>query len=156
MPAATRRHGTVDADPGFDRFGEAWDQFFSAIRRARGRAARKRAGGLSLSQYHLLAALADCPRLPVGELALAAGVSPPTATRTLDALERAGVVERDSSAEDRRVVTISLTRRGRALLNAKREQVARRRRAVYDSLEPSERAQAERLLRRLADSMEEL
>ena len=58
-------------------FEAAWDDFFAAIRRARGRAAaREREGELTLSQHHLLTALHHEPRLPVGEVAMAAGVAP--------------------------------------------------------------------------------
>ena len=51
-------------------------------------------GELSLSQYHLLEPLIDGERLATCELALAAGVSAPTATRMLSGLEREGLVER--------------------------------------------------------------
>jgi DNA-binding MarR family transcriptional regulator len=74
----------------------------------------------------------------------------------LDGLERAGVVERRLSSADRRVVTVGLSPKGRRLLRRKEEIVSGKRRALYDSLSPAERAQAERLLRRLADVIEEL
>jgi MarR family transcriptional regulator, organic hydroperoxide resistance regulator len=139
------------------RFGEAWDEFFGAVRRAKGRAARE-AGGreLTLSQYQLLAALGELPERPVGELAEAVGVAPPTATRMVDCLERAGIVERRNSTEDRRVVTVRLTPHGGRLLRRKRELVTGKRRALWLSLTPEEREQAEHLLRRLAAIVEEL
>lgn len=137
-------------------FEAAWDEFFAAIRRGRGRAARDHGEELTLSQYNLLAALSDHPELPVGEIALAAGVAAPTATRMLDHLQRAGIVRRAHSTLDRRVVTVSLTAQGHQLVARKRAQVAEKRRALHDSLTPSEREQAERLLRRLAGLIEEL
>ena len=41
-----------------------------------------------------------------------ASISPPTATGLLDRLARAGYVKRGSDLEDRRVVMISLTKKG--------------------------------------------
>jgi MarR family transcriptional regulator, organic hydroperoxide resistance regulator len=140
-----------------ETFSIAWDSFFGAIRRARGRFAREAGtGDLTLPQYQLVAALEDRSQRPIGELAEAAGVAPPTATRMLDGLERAGIVRRKPSTEDRRVVTVRLTAKGRRLFERKRKRIEARRRALYDSLSTSERAQAERLLHRLADLIEEL
>ncbi|HEX2290664.1 MAG TPA: MarR family transcriptional regulator, partial [Pseudonocardiaceae bacterium] len=96
-------------------FEAAWDEFFAAIRRARGRAAREHGDELTLSQYNLLGALGEHSELPVGEVALAAGVAAPTATRMLDHLQRAGIVRRAHSTRDRRVVTVALTTQGHQL-----------------------------------------
>lgn len=150
MAAESASDGSL---PGFEA---AWDEFFAAMRRARGRAAREQGDELTLSQQHLLAALDDHPELTVSELALSAGVAPPTATRMLDHLDRAGIVRRGHSTQDRRVVTVTLTEQGRQLLARKRAEVSEKRRSLFESLEPSERAQAERLLRRLAGLIEEL
>jgi DNA-binding MarR family transcriptional regulator len=140
-----------------DEFEQAWDHFFSAVRRARGRAARETGTeGLSLAQYQLLAAFCDRNEWPVGELAEAGGVAPPTATRMLDGLERDGVVERSHSTEDRRRVTVRLTTRGRRMLKRKREMVAAKRLELFKSLTASERRDAERLLTRLAGLIEDL
>lgn len=140
--------------PGFEA---AWDDFFAALRRARGRAAAREADGeLTLSQHNLLLALSHHRRLPVGEVALAAGVAPPTATRMLGHLERCGVVRREPSTEDRRVVTVSLTPRGQELLARKRATVTEKRQALYESMSTAEREQSERLLRRLAELIEQL
>ena len=150
MPTAT---STTDTES----FSVAWDAFFGAIRRARGRFAREAAGGeLTLPQYQLVAALREKPQRPVGELAEAAGIAPPTATRMLDGLERAGIIRRKPSSEDRRVVTVQLTPKGSRVLARKRKRVEERRRALYDSLTPAEREQAESLLHRLAALMDEL
>ena len=89
-------------------------------------------------------------------LADAAGVSAPTATRTLDPLERAGIVRRRRSAPDRRVVTVSLTPSGRNLLAGQRAWIAERQHALYASLAPGERASAAPLLNRLAVLVDEL
>lgn len=151
---------TKRADPagvneaGLDAFERAWAEFFGAVRRSKGRQAEE--GGLTFSQHYLLAALADHPGMPTGELALSAGVSPPTATRMLDGLERDGIVTREPSAEDRRKVTIRLTDEGRKVVTRKQRQVSARRKAVYESLSASEREQAVHLMQRLADLIDEL
>jgi DNA-binding MarR family transcriptional regulator len=140
-----------------DAFNQSWDVFFSAVRRARGRAQRSPddAAELSLSQYHLLIGLMDEAKLPVGELALRAGVSGPTATRALDALARRGLVEREHSAVDRRVVTIRLTSLGEQALSRKRAFILGKRSELFDELAPAEREQAQRLLRRLGELIDQ-
>jgi DNA-binding MarR family transcriptional regulator len=140
-----------------ETFDAALEEFFGAVRRGRARAARQvGAGELTLSQFALLGAFDDAQERQVGELAEAAGVAGPTATRMLDGLERRGIVERRPSQSDRRAVSVRLTPEGRRLVERKRKLSREARRALYDSLSPSERAQAERLLRRLAEVIERL
>jgi DNA-binding MarR family transcriptional regulator len=54
--------------------------------------------------------------LPIGRLAAIEHVSAPAITKTVNALERQGLVRRERTAEDRRVVTVRATAKGRALL----------------------------------------
>jgi MarR family transcriptional regulator, organic hydroperoxide resistance regulator len=138
-------------------FEAALEDFFGAVRRGRARAARQvGAGELTLSQFALVGAFDDAEERQVGELAEAAGVAGPTATRMLDGLERRGIVERRPSESDRRVVTVRLTPQGRRMVERKRKLSREARRALYDSLTPSERTHAERLLRRLAEVIDQL
>jgi MarR family transcriptional regulator, organic hydroperoxide resistance regulator len=138
-----------------DQFTTAWETFFRTTRRLRSRAGKQPLEGLSLPQYHLLEALRDSDELTVGVLAEAAGVAPPTATRTLDCLERDGHVARRHSESDRRSVLVSLTPSGRAAVDAAHEHVSAWRRRVFESLEPAEREQAAALLTRLSEVLEE-
>ena len=139
-----------------DEFTQAWEAFFRATRRARGRSTGPLDGsGLTLAQYQLLDALREAPRLPVSELAASAGVAPPTATRMLDALVRDGIAVRTPSEKDRRVVHIALTDAGRDAVRAAAERVAAGRARVRDQLSPVEQEQAAALLRRLAAVVEE-
>src|SRR3954452_7140890 len=140
---------------GRDEFVAAWTEFFSSVRRARGRYARE-GGGLSLSQHQCLLALGDEDGLRIGEIAARAGIAAPTATRMLDSLERNGVVERRHSSEDRRAITIHLTDDGRRQLKRKRRDVEGKLSAIYDSLPQAERAQSAELLHNLAIALEEL
>ena len=144
MPAATA-----------DEFSLAWEAFFRATRRARGRSTGPLEGTpLSLAQYQLLEALRATPRLPVSELAATAGVAPPTATRMLDALVRDGLAERTPCTDDRRVVHIALTDAGREAVAEAAERVAAGRARVRDQLTPAEQEQAAALLRRLTGIVE--
>lgn len=143
--------------PDAGEFAAAWEAFGLATRRARARLSREDGLALTPSQLHLLEAL-DGPdsSLTVGRLAEAAGVTAPTATRMLDGLERAGVVERSADPRDRRCVNVRLTHGGRELVSAKRAAVAAKRAELFARLAPRERADATRLLRRLADLIDEL
>jgi DNA-binding MarR family transcriptional regulator len=143
----------MDSNAGID-FLTAFDAFTQAVRRARGAAAAN--GGLTLSQYGLLEGLLSRPGARVQELAGSAGITPSTATRILDALERRGVVRRVRSIEDRRVVAVSLTDVGRELLEDQQEWLRGRERAFYESLPPTEQGLAPDLLLRLAALIDEL
>ncbi len=153
MPA-TRAKTSTRAE-----FDAAWDRFFGAIRRARGRSTQEaEKEGLSVAQFQLLFSFAELgadDSFPVGALAEAAGIAQPTATRMLDGLERQGVVERRPSTEDRRSVTVHLTAPGRRLLERKRKLVAAKRQAVFESLDPADRDTAARLLGVLAAAIED-
>lgn len=137
-----------------ERFLRSIEEFFRAAQRARGRASQAPTDGLSLSQYHLMAPLTDGTQ-GVTALAIAAGVATPTATRTLDALVRDGLVTRVQSEDDRRCVSVSLTAEGRRLLAEKTLVVAEARARVADSLAPEEQRNAAALLDRLATAIEE-
>jgi DNA-binding MarR family transcriptional regulator len=149
-PAAP--HGAAPADG----FAAAWEDFFRAVRRARGRAAaRPPAAGVSLAQYQLLAPLEREPSQTIRALAESAGVAAPTATRMLDGLERDGLVTRTPDARDRRCVAVGLTDDGRRALAATAALLQQARGRISASLSPGDREQAARLLRRLAAVVEE-
>ena len=96
------------------------------------------------------------PGARCGELAEAAGIAAPTASRMIDSLERSGIVTRVHSTEDRRAVTISLTPEGRRKHERKRAEKEAKLAEMFNSLSESERDGAEHLLRRLAVLVEEL
>lgn len=70
--------------------------------------------------------------MPIGQLAALEQVSAPAITKTVTALERAGLVRRTRSERDRRVVLVAATARGRSRLERGR---AARVRAVADLLD---------------------
>jgi DNA-binding MarR family transcriptional regulator len=141
-----------------DAFLDAFDSLAAAIRRARGVPARDGNGhvGLTLSQYTLVRALAGRTAARIGDLAGDASVSPSTATRILDALERRAMVRRARVAEDRRGVTVTLTDRGQEALDRHDAWVRGRQRAFFEALPDGERAVAADLLVRLATLIDDL
>lgn len=156
MPVERSARTRPSAELEREAFDRAWNDFFASVRRARGRAARDLGPGLSLAQYLVISPLEEAGALPVGELACAAGIATPTVTRMLTGLARDGIVEREGSSVDRRVVTVRLTGKGLRQVRAKRKLVAEKRRIVYESLIPGERHDAIALLGRLAEVIEEL
>jgi DNA-binding MarR family transcriptional regulator len=141
---------------GEDEFLTAFEAFAQAVRRARGAPALASGSALTLSQYSLLQGLADRDVARVSDLAAGAGVTPSTATRILDALERRGIVSRTRPPEDRRAVAITLTDTGRAVLSFHHRWFRERQRSFYASLPGVERELAPDLLVRLAALIDEL
>jgi MarR family transcriptional regulator, organic hydroperoxide resistance regulator len=137
-------------------FADALDDLCFAILRATGRGVPGGATELTLSQYNVLQALGDGPAT-VTEVAAAADIAVPTATRALRGLERRGFVERrrDQSADGRQV-TVSLTGTGTQVLGEKRTWVRERQRAIFNSLSDAERESAASLLRVIAADIHEL
>lgn len=141
---------------GDDEFLGAFDAFARAIRRARGANAQPGDDLLTFSQYALLQSLDGGDTARVSELAASAGVSPSTATRILDALERREVVRRDRSAQDRRAVTVTLTEHGRRTLKRQAAWMRGRQRAFYSQLSAGDRELVADLLIGMATLIDEL
>ena len=152
---ATRK--PTSANPGTERqdFIDAWTAFFAAYRRARGRVAAQPDGELTLSQHQVLMALDENEEMRVGELAIAAGIAAPTATRMLDRLEQDGFIARRNAAGDRRAVAVSLTAAGEEMLARKRDAVTDKILRVYEALEPSQREFASPVLHAMAEAIGE-
>lgn len=136
-------------------FADAWDGFVLALRRSQARGQTNR-GGLTLAQYYLLEQLQGGAALPISQLADAAGITPPTATRLVDGLERTGLLQRTRSDTDRRSVLVSLTDSGQDALERKARKLTDRRMTIYKRLKPEERQQSEQLLRHLAEVIDQL
>jgi DNA-binding MarR family transcriptional regulator len=71
---------------------------------------------LTRSQFCFLKLIAAKSELQVGELARALGVSPAASSKNLDRLERLGLVYRESSKQDRRVITLRASSIGETLV----------------------------------------
>jgi MarR family transcriptional regulator, organic hydroperoxide resistance regulator len=111
---------------------------------------------LTLSQYFVMDALAG-QALTVSQVAQAARVAVPTATRALRALENRGFVDRERNEDkDRRLVTVALTASGRAVLDEKRDWVHHRQREILEGLTPEEQATVTGALAAIARDIDEL
>ena len=96
---------------------EAADRLHSAAIHLLRRVRREdTSAGLSAPQLSALAVIVFRGPLTLGELAHAEQVRPPTVTRIVAELERAGLAHREPRATDRRVTVVTATARGRTLL----------------------------------------
>ena len=72
--------------------------------------------GMTPGQMSTLATVSRQGPISLGDLAAAERITPPMATKTSNALEEKGLVERLPCADDKRVVRLVLTDAGRKLL----------------------------------------
>jgi DNA-binding MarR family transcriptional regulator len=86
---------------------------------------------VSLAQYRLLVLLDSRGGKTMGDLADTLEVNPSTVTRLCDALERKGFVQRAPTAENRRVIRVDVTRKGRSLVT---RSMRRRRRLIETAM----------------------
>lgn len=137
-------------------FGAALEELIRAVLKASGRGMPGGETELTLSQYFVMDALAD-EALTVSEVARTARVAVPTATRALRGLETRGFVDRErNDTEDRRLVTVALTRSGRAVLDEKRTWVQARQREIFERLSAEEQQTVTGALAAIAHDIDEL
>ena len=105
--------------------------------------------GLTTSQFGVLEALHHLGPLPLGELAGKLLVTGGNVTYVMDRLDEQGLVERDRSAEDRRVVRARLTLEGRYLVERVFPMHASTVAELVDHLGAEEQEQLRQLLKRL-------
>ena len=82
------------------------------------------AQGIRTSVWRMLATLAGTSGRTIGELADEMILQQPTVTKIVDRLEKEGLIERGSSANDRRQVVVRLTPRGVALISSLQKEAA--------------------------------
>ncbi len=98
----------------------------AAIHLLRALRAEDRASGLSGPRLSALSVIVFAGPLPMSDLAEAEQVRPPTMTRLVAGLARAGLVKRVRDRRDKRVLRVRATGRGRKLLfEGRRRRVAR-------------------------------
>lgn len=104
---------------------------------------------LSTTQYQALAILAEVE--PVTAMAMAGllRIAGPTATRTLDSLERRGLVVKERDPQDRRVVWLRITGAGRLALEQQKERQRVWMEHLLEPLKDEERAQLNDILEKL-------
>lgn len=109
--------------------------------------------GLSPTQMAALATIARCGPMPIGALADEEQVGAPTATKVVEKLHAAGLVERLDDPDDRRIKRVGTTPAGDDLLTALRARKTAWLSTRLAELSPSERdtlADAVEILERLA------
>ena len=94
--------------------------------------------GIGPAQLSALSVLVFAGEKTVGELAALEQVQPPTMSRIVDGLVQKKLVERVSSASDRRTVQITATPAGRKLLLAGRDRRVRALAKRFDKLSEKE------------------
>jgi DNA-binding MarR family transcriptional regulator len=135
--------------------GRAFKSATAAVRRLRSRESR-RGGELRDVQYTLLFGLREHNELPSSEVAQLAALSPAAATELLDQLVQQGLVRRARSERDRRVVLVSLTDRGEALVEERRAIFEPRWRDAFSEFSEAELRTAIAVLERMAELFDEL
>ena len=138
-----------------EQVARSFKRAMAAVRRLRGRETH-RPGELTDAQYGLLFCLRDPAQMSARDLAYAADLSPASVTEMLDGLAAAGLVDRQRSDRDRRVVHTSLTDSGRGLVEERRARFEPRLRAALEPFSENELVVAAAVLERLRDLFEEI
>ncbi len=110
---------------------------------------------LTLPQFGILEALHHLGPLQLGELADKLLVTGGNVTYVMDRLEKQGLVERDRSGADRRVVTAKLTPAGRAVIENVFPDHTAFIHELTGHLSSSERVQLRGLLKKLGKGLSE-
>lgn len=139
-----------------DLFVAAVLDLIRTARRAGGVARGMGDPAISLSQLVVLAAVDTAGRRGISAIAEEAGLAQPSVTRTLDALDRRGLVRRDRHPGDGRSTQVALTEEGSRLVGDKTAEVRRRLTDLWHELPPEGRRQVLVLLPRLAKVVESL
>ena len=126
-----------------------------AQRRLRGRDARLE-GGVSFAHFPLLGALARAGELSAGQLATEATLTPATVTQMIDTLSAAGLVQRNRSERDRRMVTIRLTDEGRRRQARKEAELLEKYREALVEFDTDDLEAATRVMSRLVAYYDDL
>jgi DNA-binding MarR family transcriptional regulator len=114
------------------------------------------ASGLSAPRLSALSVVVFGGPLTLGHLARAEQVKPPTMTRIVTGLEKAGLVRRQGDSRDKRLTKIHATPKGAKVLTAGRARRVELLASAVERLGAKELAELERgaqLLRELIDSM---
>ncbi len=128
--------------------GVAFRRAFRSLRSLRGRDTHH-GDEVGHAQFELLIELYNQGPMQAGMLAEAIEASAATVSGMLDHLGEADLVERTRSAEDRRIVVVKLTRRGRRKVEARKAIWQRRWQEALVGLDDDELRVAARVLERI-------
>ena len=109
--------------------------------------------GLRTGQELVIMLLGDSPGQSQAAITRWLGVEPPTTAKMLARLERAGFVQRLRSADDRRVVLVSLTEKGQSVHQRVGELWNELNHLTTEGLSASDQLELERLLLRVLKNL---
>jgi len=110
---------------------------------------------ISSAQMIMLISIHDCEQCKVKTLAKERGISPPTATGLIDRLVHSGYVKREQSLDDRRVVRVSLTKKGNKVVCDFLHTVQARWKNILKKLTAKEQKQYLNILRKIVGILSE-
>ena len=105
--------------------------------------------GITSPQFNALLTLSDHPNITMGDLCEKLFLACSTATDLIDRMEKNGFLERARDSQDRRVIRLSISEKGRDVIN---EVIAARQRYVASILEKLTDEETEQL----RDSLDKL
>jgi MarR family transcriptional regulator, organic hydroperoxide resistance regulator len=113
-----------------------------------------RRADMTPEQYWFLRHLRRTGPLSLGELAHALGITTGSATVASKRLEKAGLLTRVRRADDERVVLVSLTEQGQALIDEWRRQKREAIAQLLGVLNPDEQQELQSMIERLLEAAE--
>lgn len=109
--------------------------------------------GIGPAQVHALMWLRTDGPLPMGRVANRCGVTDKTVTGIVDRLERDGLVLRERSESDRRVVQVALSDKGRKLAEQIRQNLIHRFSLMLEFLDEKDRRDLFRILNHFVERL---
>jgi DNA-binding MarR family transcriptional regulator len=116
------------------------------MRRVRSEARRAGTGGLSFTEMRALGCLHHTPGLSLSEVSEFLGIGAPTTSKAVDDMVREGLVRRETAAEDRRRVTLHVTKEGRKALEVAATPARRHIAELLATLAPADLETVERAM----------
>lgn len=105
--------------------------------------------GLSMKEFAVLEVLLHKGRLPIGEIGDRVLLTSGSMTYVIDQLEEEGLIQRKPCPEDRRIIYVCLTDKGRALIEEIFPEHAALIERLMDGLSCEEKREAAALMKRL-------
>ena len=137
----------------------AADAFITASRALVGMAIRSIdtvAETITVAQHRVLVLLAARGPQTIGDVAAELAVNPSNATRHCERLNQLGLVSKQRSPSDARIVEVSLSREGKRLLDAVTDARRREVRAVLDRMGPRRAAEVTQALSAFSQAAQEV
>ncbi|GAB5468663.1 MAG: hypothetical protein Kilf2KO_16930 [Rhodospirillales bacterium] len=106
---------------------------------------------LDATELEVIKLLGSLGVLAMRDLSVRLRIAASTATSLIDRMERKGLVVRDRNLADRRVIQLSLTPAGKAVLQEVSDEQARLCREMLAALAPTEQALLAEMMHRLAE-----